>query len=1274
VGVGALNEASEIDLDFDLDGLTGEGFGGESELMGGSSLLGPEGESVLDSGSDSLLGPEGDSVLSAEEGSSLLGGGGSFLREDSEDIDSFMESPGFDGGEVSGEVSQLDDVDLTLIGSYHATGRHLHHATDVVWSGRKGAVTTAVQEGKAPPPVAQPPQAPPPPPVQAPPPPRQPPPPPKSASLADMDESLTQSQQMRQALIDAPTMNAFPPLEGAGPDDPMDLPHLEDPSSEVPISQASSSDSVIGEENNAMLDEMDFSSLLEDSLSGHKSLFGQDSNPFLDVGITSDSISEPLGAIPEEPQDASGLFESDDDTNTFFIDAPSVANESEDESLDISGTFELDLAGADQPGMAAGGGGAPAQQRSELLAPGPIAERPTQRRTTTAPRSTNKGAIAALGLLALVIGVGVGAEALGFGWFFMDVLFPAEQAEQQQTQVAASPEGGDGVDPGGATSAPAPKLHKPVGDTPAAYDIKIAEVKQKLQQDTSNAELNEKLLLLQLRYRYRWPGRFHRDEARKAELGALLGAAPELGIQAQFWDLMGKPPGKDENREALLTKAEVVISQLQARRLPPKRDLLYKALLFRDQKKLGNALGLLNLVVKDVPDDQWALFVTAALLLKQENLDGTDTMLDNLLRLAPNHIDGVMLASRALVARQTPDAYARARKMAERALAIAQESQDAYGEYEANLMRAVIYGLQNDLGRRLEALEGAAKYDPRDETLLLELAENDLKSGEAEKAAERLKSCEGGVCSSIRYYRTHIKILYVSHKLAEAENLIVKAEAAHPGIPDLLFWAGKVLEARGKLTLAARKFTLVKEKDPKYLEAYLRLAGIHRREKEFERAIGVLDEASKVFEGAGKDSNAAMALLQERGELLVKQGRLEQAREVFGKIVAAQPTNAPARVRLAKLLTELGYPQKAIPHFEKLYEQGKSDPEVNIWFAEALIRSGKPDRAIEELRTFLEHNPKSLEGLVKLGHAYVQKQRYEEAMAVLEHAAAINQNYAPAFFFGGLAELGRQRQKAEEVERKKRNGEVIREDEKADFTKAIIALTTAKDRAPDNLEYRQALAEALTESRRERNLLAALEQYDTILAAYRKRMRLGRPVKRQAIIYYNRGLLASKLGRPRPEILKNFQEALVLDGERGDFVARYAEELYRLQSKRKVGDRYVLEAKAYFEMVLKQHNPDHVRANYYMGKITLKEWDQLRGHKPGDSMHKQAYDYFVRAHKYGGEAEFPDVSYQIGNMLRDRGQRRLSNEYYKMYLKAYRRLHKRDPKNAPYIRDLIRKR
>ncbi len=1176
----------------------------------------------------------------------------------------------FDNPGRGTEVSRLGDVDLNVAGTYHRTGRVLHHATDVVWTGRqKEAMESAGVEQVS---VSDPRKA------AA----------PRSSSRVDSRAPPVLADEAPAPRASAPPPRAPEPPRAPAPPPPTvgsvgggTVPMVTEPPRPPPGAPG--------------LEQLDFSSLLDsDSLSGGKGIFAAESNPFTDLGLSTESVPGrhlgTTGPISTEDYDNQGAAQPDNETSTFFIDAPTVGKAASAPSaataqtnafkLEISGPLSLDLGGDPGPAtksntqtIRASTSAVRATTKADLP-PSAITDAQAGRRSTTR-RGTSKGAVAAAGFLLVVLGVGVAGEALNQGWFFTNAWLGDDES-------ATPPPKSGGAAPGIATAPGAPaaeaQRQKPlVADTPAGYDKAIAELQLRIKDTESSGDtaaagrLKDELLSLQHRYHYRWPGRFDRDASRKEVVAKLLPPGQAPSVEAQFWSQLAQTYETKEKRDDALRQAEVLLAQLPQGAVPPGRDLLYKAVLFKEQGKVDNALSLLDLALKERAEDGWALFEKAQILFKKEKLDDSDAALAALLRVSPEHREGRLLAAQLAVARKMTESYARARELAEQSHKESVDAGDAFGEYESNLVRANVYGLQNDLGKRMEALEGAAKFDPNDETLMLDLAENDLRAGDPGKAATRLKACKDEVCKSVAFFRLFIKSLVMSHQLQDAEAIVARAEGKYNDNVDLLFLSGTVLEARGKLPLAARKYDAVKQKDSMYLEAYLRLAGIHRREKEFDEAIKVLDEASKVFEGTGRDSEASMHLLQERGELLLKQGRHDQAREVFGKVVTAQPNNASARLKLAKLLVDLGYPQKALTHFEKLYEQGKSDADVTIVYAEALIRSGKPDRAIEELTSLLETNPNSLQGLVKLGNAYAQKQRYDDAKQVLERAVAINPNYAPAYFFAGLAELGQQRQRAEDIERRQRNGEVVRDEEKPDFTRAINALTTAKEKDQDNLEYREVLAQALTESRTDRNLLAALEQYDFIIGVYEKASRLGRSLKRNAEVYYRRGLIASKLGRPQSEVLKSFQDALAIDGERADFIARYAEELYRMQSRKVAGDKLVLEAKAYFNLVLQHHNANHVRANFYMGRILLLEWDRQRAKKPGDELHKQALQHFQRVVSNNGADEFPEAFKEIGNIMKDLGTPRVAKAQYRNYLDTYRRSMRRDPPDARYILDLI---
>ena len=156
--------------------------------------------------------------------------------------------------------------------------------------------------------------------------------------------------------------------------------------------------------------------------------------------------------------------------------------------------------------------------------------------------------------------------------------------------------------------------------------------------------------------------------------------------------------------------------------------------------------------------------------------------------------------------------------------------------------------------------------------------------------------------------------------------------------------------------------------------------------------------------------------------------------------------------------------------------------------------------------------------------------------------------------------------------------------------------------------------------------------------------------------------------------MQNFRSAIVLDSGRADFIARYGEELYRNQTKKRVGENYVLEAKSYFQLVMEQYDKNHVRSNYYMGKITLREWDKQASRKPYDKLHKLATEYFQNVIRHNGALEFPETYFNLGNIMRDRNINGLANEMYAKYLETYKRATGQQSPKFRYVRDLMRKR
>ena len=71
--------------------------------------------------------------------------------------------------------------------------------------------------------------------------------------------------------------------------------------------------------------------------------------------------------------------------------------------------------------------------------------------------------------------------------------------------------------------------------------------------------------------------------------------------------------------------------------------------------------------------------------------------------------------------------------------------------------------------------------------------------------------------------------------------------------------------------------------------------------------------------------------------------------------------------------------------------------------AVTLIGEGLFKEAIEELRSFLQHNPESIEGWYNLGYALTENEEYEEAVKAYDEALAIDNFIFDIWFNKGAA-------------------------------------------------------------------------------------------------------------------------------------------------------------------------------------------------------------------------------------------------------------------------------
>ena len=217
-------------------------------------------------------------------------------------------------------------------------------------------------------------------------------------------------------------------------------------------------------------------------------------------------------------------------------------------------------------------------------------------------------------------------------------------------------------------------------------------------------------------------------------------------------------------------------------------------------------------------------------------------------------------------------------------------------------------------------------------------------------------------------------------------------------------------------------------------------------------------------------------------------GRLQEARELYGRAIAAAPDYARAHVNLGIALEALGDVDGAAASHRAALAADASDPYANYNLAKLRFAAGAPDEANGLVSRALETRADFREALVLRGCLLSMHGRAQESLADFEHALAQQADFGTLFHYAqALRALDRQ----------------------AD---AASALLRALDLEPGNIDARAALADVLAAQGDAAGSAAALER---VLAE--------RPAWPDAL--FNYGCMLRKLRR-LPEAATAFRRAI----------------------------------------------------------------------------------------------------------------------------------------------------
>ena len=172
---------------------------------------------------------------------------------------------------------------------------------------------------------------------------------------------------------------------------------------------------------------------------------------------------------------------------------------------------------------------------------------------------------------------------------------------------------------------------------------------------------------------------------------------------------------------------------------------------------------------------------------------------------------------------------------------------------------------------------------------------------------------------------------------------------------------------------------------PESFDATFRLANVLQ-------ALGDRARAETLFRKAltlrAKDESRYPVIHNNLGEILFRQGRLEEAAAEFEEAVKLEPDIEAAHLNLGCVLTNLGRPAEAAEHCQRVLALNPESDGAHFNLALALLKTGKPDEAKTHYLEALRINPRLYRAHYQLGVYFQTSGNAEQAATHFQQALA----------------------------------------------------------------------------------------------------------------------------------------------------------------------------------------------------------------------------------------------------------------------------------------------
>ena len=240
-----------------------------------------------------------------------------------------------------------------------------------------------------------------------------------------------------------------------------------------------------------------------------------------------------------------------------------------------------------------------------------------------------------------------------------------------------------------------------------------------------------------------------------------------------------------------------------------------------------------------------------------------------------------------------------------------------------------------------------------------------------------------------------------SGRSGQAVEHLNLARQDHPADATVLFALGFCREKWGKPEQAIADYKACLQVAPNLRNAHERLAAIHLKQNDLDRAIEHYEHICRYEPGE-------VVSILTLANLYLQAGRSEEAVDRYQFALTIEPDNWEARDDLAAAYEQAGLYGEAIEQLDEMVRTQPAFADNHLRLGDLYVKIGDHHRALGEYMTALELHPDYLEAIIKVGTTNLRGGKYAEAVQWFNKAVEINDRVLTACVGLGVAqqELG----------------------------------------------------------------------------------------------------------------------------------------------------------------------------------------------------------------------------------------------------------------------------